>query len=266
MTLNDTVTPLLQQMITIAKQAGDAIMEVYQSDDFGAETKHDGDFASPLTRADKAAHRIIVERLEQLASYDIISEEGENRMVETELYWLVDPLDGTKEFVKRNGEFTVNIALMKGARPLLGVVYAPALDVYYCGNVEHRKAFKIEKGDKKDIEAVSHSMSPKIVVSRSHKDEQTQKLLDSIGEYEEVSMGSSLKLCLVAEGKAALYPRLGPTSLWDTAAADAVVTAAGGSVTTISGLPLQYEPEREILNPHFVVEAMDKPVRWKIPR
>ncbi len=255
-------TPLLEHMIRIARRAGDAIMEVYTSDDFGVETKHDGDFDSPLTQADKAAHDVIVGELAKLNGYDIVSEEGDNRKVKTELYWLVDPLDGTKEFVKRNGEFTVNIALMKANRPLLGVVYAPVLDVYYCGNVEHRKAFKIEKGERKDIFAEYTDDTPKVVVSRSHKDDQTQKLLNAIGRYNEVAMGSSLKLCLVAEGAASLYPRLGPTSLWDTAAADAVVTSAGGAVKNLDGSLLSYDPTTQILNPFFVVEPANNSIAW----
>ncbi len=253
---------LLDKVIDIAKLAGDAIMDVYESDDFDVETKHDDNFTSPLTRADKAAHNVIVTELGKISDYYVLSEEGESHIPDTNPYWLVDPLDGTKEFVKRNGEFTVNIALVIGDRPVLGVVYAPALDVYYCGDVESGVAYKIVKGERIDIKAESRSNIPKIVVSRSHKDEKTQKLLDAIGEHEEVAMGSSLKLCLVAEGEAALYPRLGPTSLCDTGAADAVVTAAGGKVTQLNGKELSYKPDQEILNPNFVVSAINSPV-WQ---
>ncbi len=256
-------TDLLEDLIHISHLAGNVIMDVYGSDNFDVVTKHSDDFDSPLTRADKAAHNVIVAELAKISEFDIVSEEGESHIPRTDPYWLVDPLDGTKEFVKRNGEFTVNIALMNNNRPVLGVVYAPALDVYYCGNTVHRKAFKIEKGERNDIFAEQVEGVPKIVVSRSHKDEQTQKLLDSIGEYEEVAMGSSLKLCLVAEGVAALYPRLGPTSLWDTAAADAVVTSAGGAVKTLDGSLLSYDPIAQILNPFFVVEPANNTIIWK---
>ena len=251
---------LLDKVIDLAKVAGDAIMEVYESDDFDVEIKDD---SSPLTRADKAAHDVIVKGLAKISDYDIVSEEGESRSPETEAYWLVDPLDGTKEFVKRNGEFTVNIALIKDGRPVLGVVYAPVLDVYYCGDVLAKRAIKIEKGEQKEIYATPAAGLPTIVVSRSHKDEQTQKLLDTIGECNEVAMGSSLKLCLVAEGAASLYPRLGPTSLWDTAAADAVVVAAGGAVKDLAGEMLRYNPQQNILNPYFVVESADNTIDWK---
>ncbi len=257
-------TDLLEDLIRISHLAGNVIMDVYGSDNFDVVTKHSDDFDSPLTRADKAAHNVIVDELAKISEYDIVSEEGESHIPKTDPYWLVDPLDGTKEFVKRNGEFTVNIALMSKDRPVLGVVYAPALDVYYCGDAANEHAFKIEKGERKDIRAESSTSIPKIVVSRSHKDERTHQLLNSIGKHEEVAMGSSLKLCLVAEGSASLYPRLGPTSLWDTAAADAVVTAAGGSVLTFDGQSLPYNPKKEILNPFFVVEGINKPVKWRL--
>ncbi len=259
---SDTAT-LLNEVIAIARRAGDAIMEVYESDDFGVETKHDEGFDSPLTRADKAAHNIIVEELRKISDYDIVSEEGDSHVPSTDTYWLVDPLDGTKEFVKRNGEFTVNIALVKDKRPVLGVVYAPVLDTFYCGDVAKKEAYKIIKGEQIAIKANPAASIPKIVVSRSHKDERTQKLLDAIGEHEEVPMGSSLKMCLVAEGAASLYPRLGPTYLWDTAASDAVVTTAGGSVVGLDGKSLVYDPASEILNPYFVVESSDKKVNWR---
>lgn len=262
--MNSASSVLLENLISIAKKAGDVILEVYESDDFNTETKQDNDgFVSPLTRADKAAHVVITEGLAKISDYDVVSEEGDGHLPTTELWWLVDPLDGTKEFVKRNGEFTVNIALIKDKRPVLGVVYAPVLDVYYSGDVEAGEAFKIEKGERKAIKAMPTADRPTIVVSRSHKDEKTQKLLDEIGECNEVAMGSSLKLCLVAEGAAALYPRLGPTNLWDTAAADAVVVASGGAVKSLEGALLQYDPAKNILNPFFVVEAANNTINWK---
>lgn len=254
-------TDLLEQVIAISRGAGDIIMQVYESDDFDVVQKDDGDFISPLTKADKLASEFIVSKLKKISNLPIVSEENDERDV-SGMYWLVDPLDGTKEFVKRNGEFTVNIAFMTDDRPKLGVVYAPVFDVYYCGNVEDMQAYKIENSERNGIRAEQTEGVPKIVVSRSHKDERTMKLLEAIGEHEEVEMGSSLKLCLVAEGVAALYPRLGPTSLWDTAAADAVVTAAGGQVTQLNGQPLAYEPSREILNPYFVVSGK-RSIDWQ---
>lgn len=259
-----TNTELLEKVIKLSKLAGDAILKVYESDDFDVEKKQDDQgFESPLTKADKAAHETIVEGLATFSEHDVVSEEGHMQVPSTELWWLVDPLDGTKEFVKRNGEFTVNIALMKGNRPILGVVYVPVQDVYYCGDVESGRAFKIEHGNRMNIKALPPAGKPTIVVSRSHREGKTQDLLDSIGEFDEISMGSSLKLCLVAEGKAALYPRLAPTSLWDTAAADAVVTAAGGAVKNLEGKVLVYEPAVEILNPHFVVESANNTIDWQ---
>lgn len=252
----------LKQLQEIALAAGKAILEVYESDDFGVETKNEDGYLSPLTRADKTANDIIVEGLQKVSDLPIVSEENTTREVSGN-FWLVDPLDGTKEFVKRNGEFTVNIALVQDNQPLLGVVYAPVLDVYYIGDVSAKSAVKIENGTLASITAQHHAMPPVIVTSRSHKDERTEKLLGGIGEYSERSMGSSLKLCLVAEGAAMLYPRLGPTSLWDTAAADAVVTAAGGAVKQLSGEPLVYEPSKQILNPEFIVEAGNNTINWQ---
>lgn len=259
-----TNTEILEKVIQISKQAGDAILKVYESDDFDVEKKQDDQgFESPLTRADKAAHETIVDGLSVFSEYDIVSEEGDHHVPSTETWWLVDPLDGTKEFVKRNGEFTVNIALMKGNRPVLGVVYVPVQNVYYCGDAETNVAFKIENANRTDIKAEPLQGKPTIVVSRSHREGKTQDLLVSIGEFDEISMGSSLKLCLVAEGKASLYPRLAPTSLWDTAAADAVVTAAGGAVKDLEGNVLNYEPAKDILNPYFVVESANNNIDWK---
>lgn len=255
---------LLDKLIALSKRAGDAIMDVYESDDFGVESKQDDSgLVTPLTRADKAAHNIIVDELAKMSDYDIVSEEGDSHEADTDMFWLVDPLDGTKEFVKRNGEFTVNIALVKNGRPVLGVVYAPVLDVYYCGDVEAGEAFKIKEGERKYIKSEAKTDRPVVASSRSHKDGRIQELLDSIGEHDEIVMGSSLKLCLVAEGAAMISPRFGPTSLWDTAAADAVVTAAGGAFRTSSGDVLNYNPSVNILNPHFVVEAANNTINWK---
>lgn len=242
----------IHKLVEIARLAGDAIMDVYNSNDFGIENK--GGEVPLLTKADKDANNIIVAELKKLSKLPIISEENDVREITNKMFWLVDPLDGTKEFVKRNGEFTVNIALIENDEPVMGVVYAPAIDVTYFGSKDNG-SYKITDGIKKPIKAEFHGKVKKVVTSRSHKDEKTVEYLDKLGEYEEVSMGSSLKLCLVAEGDAFVYPRLGPTCLWDTAAADAVVRAAGGSVEDTEGKSLEYIPSKSIKNPFFIVRS-----------
>jgi 3'(2'), 5'-bisphosphate nucleotidase len=239
-----TLPTLLDQVEQIALKAGEAIMAIYGRE-FTVEEKED---KSPLTEADQAANDIIVAGLEALPqAIPVLTEEAVEAFTGADAqgrYWLVDPLDGTKEFIKRNGEFTVNIALIEQGRPVLGVVYAPALNVTYLG-AEGVGAFKV---------AEHRAGKPwRVVGSRSHASQDTLDWLQPLGEYELVPMGSSLKLCLVAEGAADLYPRLGPTCLWDTGAAHAVVNAAGGAVETPDGLVLSYANTAETLNPWFVV-------------
>jgi 3'(2'), 5'-bisphosphate nucleotidase len=243
---------LLEKVVDIAREASDAIMEIYESDDFEVELKEDD---SPLTKADRAAHEIIEEGLQKIAEYPVVSEEGNHNINGAKKFWLVDPVDGTKEFIKKNGEFTVNIALIENEEPILGVVSVPAKNVLYAGE-KSQGAYKIdENGNKDEISAQFKGKVPKIVASRSHRDSRVDKLLEAIGEHEEVSMGSSLKLCLVAEGEAQIYPRLAPTCLWDTAAADAVVRSAGGKVRGLDGNALKYRPAENIKNPFFVVTS-----------
>jgi 3'(2'), 5'-bisphosphate nucleotidase len=251
---------LLPSLIAIARAAGAAIMQVYHSDDTGITQKSD---QSPLTRADLAAHQVIVAGLAALnPHYPILSEEAAD-IAYTERgtwtrYWLVDPLDGTKEFIKRNGEFTVNIALIENGIPILGVVYAPVLDVCYYGTVGEGAFVQRGAAVAQAIHSVvaAENETIKVVASRSHSDERTAALLQKLGKVECISMGSSLKLCLVAEGAAHFYPRLGPTMEWDTAAADAVVRAAGGRVCQRNGDALQYN-KPNLLNPEFFVLAKD---------
>jgi 3'(2'), 5'-bisphosphate nucleotidase len=238
---------LLKKVVEIAQKAGDKIMEIYESRDFGVETKSD---ESPLTKADLAANEIITIELKKISDLDIVSEEG-NHETSNDKFWLVDPLDGTKEFIKRNGEFTVNIALIEQGKPVLGVVYAPAKKLLYYGS-ERAGAFKIENNEKVQIKSIYRGEVPTLVVSRSHRDERINELLNIVGDHKEISMGSSLKLCLIAEGKAQIYPRLAPTCLWDTAAADAIVRIAGGTVVDIEGKLLAYEPQNNIKNPFFI--------------
>ena len=244
----------INALVRTAREAGEAILEIYRQD-FAVYEKQD---ASPLTEADLASHRIIVEALRQLTpDIPVLSEEdadipfGERSQWSS--YWLIDPLDGTKEFIKKNDEFTVNIALIREHRPYLGVVHVPATGVTFYGEAG-KGAFRMEHGETLQIHATTHAGTPlRVAGSRSHAGSSLQTFLEKIGAHEIVSMGSSLKLCLVAEGKADIYPRLGPTSEWDTAAAQAVVEAAGGMVTDTSGSPLLYNTKESLLNPHFLV-------------
>lgn len=247
---------LLDAVERIAREAGDAIMSVYARE-FSVEEKED---KSPLTEADKAAHEVIMRGLRALpVQIPILSEEdaeGFAGVDENGRYWLVDPLDGTKEFIKRNGEFTVNIALIEHGKPVLGVVIAPALKVGYVA-AEGLGAVKIEADGQR--QAISVAGKPdadqtwRVVGSRSHPSPDLAAWLEALGRHEMLPMGSSLKLCLVAEGRADAYPRLGPTCLWDTGAAHAVVLQAGGRVETKEGEPLSYATPHDKLNPHFLV-------------
>jgi 3'(2'), 5'-bisphosphate nucleotidase len=244
---------LCTEVRRIARQAGARIMGIYGGD---IAVTYKGD-DSPLTAADAAAHEEILAGLTQLTpDIPVWSEESATvpfaERGRWPRFWLVDPLDGTKEFIKRNGEFTVNIALVEGHTPVLGVVLAPALDREYFGH--GGKAFRVDSGGApRAIHVRQATSSPvRVAGSRSHRGDSLDGFLGAIGPHEFISMGSSLKFCLVAEGLADVYPRLGPTSEWDTAAAQAVLTAAGGEVTTLQGEALPYNKGPEVLNPHFV--------------
>ncbi len=257
-----STTPSTDKIIDIARRAGDAILEIYAKD-FSVYEKQD---ASPLTEADMASHKLIVAALEELTpEIPVLSEESKAVPYDTrkgwQHYWLIDPLDGTKEFIKRNGEFTVNIALIEEGQATLGVVHVPVRGLTYVGKAGEG-AWLYEGDDKQPIQVRTQRGTPLLVAgSRSHAGESLQRFLERVGEHELVSMGSSLKLCLVAEGKADIYPRLGPTSEWDTAAAQAVVEAAGGKVTGIDLQPLRYNTKDSLLNPHFLVFG-DASVDW----
>ncbi|MFI4867983.1 MAG: 3'(2'),5'-bisphosphate nucleotidase CysQ [Steroidobacterales bacterium] len=257
-------TQWLGPVIDIARRAGAAILEVYESAEFTVSDKAD---ASPLTEADLRAHRTIVEGLHTLTpDWPVLSEESAriefSERAHWSRYWLVDPLDGTREFLSHNGEFTVNIALIEGHEPVLGVVYAPARQLLYYG-VPGVGAFRVHDDESATpIVVKRHAGSPvRIVGSRSHRGDSLDRLLSQVGPHELIAVGSSLKLCMVAEGSADLYPRLGATSEWDTAAAHAVVLAAGGLVTDTAGTPLSYNRGPELLNPHFLVYA-DRERQW----
>jgi 3'(2'), 5'-bisphosphate nucleotidase len=252
----------VNKVIDIAFAAGAEIMGVYAKD-FDVEIKGDN---SPLTEADRKANAVILQGLQALyPNIPYISEEVKATPYEERKnwtrFWLIDPLDGTKEFIKKNGEFTVNIALIENGEPVLGVVYAPALNEGYAG-AKGLGAYKYDATGK--LEAISntehYSSKSKIIVvgSRSHETPETIAFVEQLKaggkEIEFVATGSSLKLCLVAEGKADVYPRFGPTMEWDTAAAHAVALYAGKNVVNSeTGKPLQYNKEN-LLNPYFIVE------------
>ena len=247
----------IQDIVTITKEAGDAIMQVYKQN-LEVEYKQDN---SPLTLADKKANDIIEDGLNQLSvNLPILSEEGKEIPYEDrkhwEYFWLVDPIDGTKEFVKKNDEFTVNIALIHKDTPVLGVVYAPALDICYWAK-QDEGAFK--DGQKLPLKTDNQRNTCKIVASRSHMSDETQAFIDAIDidkEKELISIGSSLKICLVAEGEADIYPRLGPTMEWDTGAAHAIIKESGGSIKSyINSQYLEFiYNKKKLLNCYFVAK------------
>jgi len=247
----------IDNIIEIALKAGEAILDIYKRDDFGIETKSDN---SPLTLADKASHNIILKGLRQAyPEIPVLSEEGKNIPYDERKhwsqFWLVDPLDGTKEFIKRNGEFTVNIALIENNFPILGIIYAPDLDILYYGHKGHG-AFKRE--NRNGIIAI-HVQTPEngtiAVKSRSHSSEADETFFKKYNVVDTISVGSSLKFCMVAEGKAHIYYRHGPTWEWDTAAGQAIAEAAGARVTDVEGKRLRYNKEI-IKNESFVVTAV----------
>ena len=264
----------LNHQLTLAIKAsidaGKAIMKIYSSADFGTEFKKDD---SPLTQADLESNRVIMSYLTK-TSIPIISEENKNLDYSArknwDVCWMVDPLDGTKEFIKRNGEFTVNIALIKNGTPIIGVIYVPVTQELYYANVEEGKSYKIVSGNTKELPEnlfdkenqlhfpkEKNGSKTKVVGSRSHMNEQTEKFIEELKNegkgVEIVSKGSSLKFCIVAEGKADIYPRVAPTMEWDTAAGHAICTAMGLKVTNWeTGEDLTYNKEN-LLNPFFLV-------------
>lgn len=244
---------LLNAVVLLAQRAGDAILSVY-SQQFEVISKAD---TSPLTQADLRAHRIIADGLQSLTpELPVLSEEGAHLPFEQrrlwQRYWLVDPLDGTREFVSRNGEFTVNIALIENHAPILGVVHVPVTATTYTG-LAGGGAVRISSQGREVLKTQAPAAQPlRIVGSRSHRSSALDDYLPRLAPYELLGVGSSLKFCLIAEGSADLYPRFGPTSEWDTAAAQAVVEAAGGAVITLDGAPLRYNTKPALLNPHFL--------------
>lgn len=253
----DTIEKInIIEICELAKEAGKAILDVYKKG-FTVEEKNG---QGPLTEADKRSHEIITTHLANRYAYPILSEEGNavpyNVRKTWRFFWLIDPLDGTKEFIKRNGEFTVNISLVHKDRPVCGVIYAPVKDVLY-----HAKsgggAYKIEAGRTEKLPLGKRPDRLTIVGSRSHQttefEEYIKIMRETFGDLDFISAGSSLKFCLVAEGLADIYPRLGPTMEWDTAAGQVIVEEAGGQVVRQGGGgPLRYNKE-ELKNPNFIV-------------
>lgn len=248
-------TELLIAVRDIARAASAAIMRVYAGE-FTVAHKSDD---SPLTLADRHAHDLIVGQLQALTpQVPVLSEESPAAhhdyatRSQWPTLWLVDPLDGTREFVKRNGEFTVNIALIHQHRPVLGVVAIPAEGVAYGGGVGlGARLFKASQLPRAIYTQRPHRSIPVVVGSRSHGNNETRALLGRLGEHQSCAVGSALKFCRVAEGAVDFYPRLGPTSEWDTAAGQAVIEAAGGKVIDLHGEPLSYNRRDTLLNPHF---------------
>ena len=258
--------PLLAEICAIAAAAGDAILEVYARE-FTVQLKDD---RSPLTEADQVSNRIIGDRVRALdESVPVLSEESAPPDAATRRawprFWLVDPLDGTKEFLKRNGEFTVNIALVDDCRAVLGVVLAPAVGRLYYGALGAGAWRRDRAGVAKPIHVRSPAAEPpRVVGSRSHPSSELADYLAALGPHEITEMGSSLKICLVAEGAADVYPRFGPTSEWDTAAAQAILESAGGRMMDRVGRPLRYNTKDDLLNPHFLAFG-DTRRNWLAP-
>jgi 3'(2'), 5'-bisphosphate nucleotidase len=261
MKMNENLQDTLAKLVDISKRAGLAILAWYDRD-MGITRKAD---ESPLTRADLASHELIVAELAaNWPDIPVLSEESADIPWQTRQqwrqYWLVDPLDGTKEFISRNGEFTVNIALIRDHRPVIGVVHVPVTDTSYFGTLE--TGARLQQGDSEPvaIRVAQPAERPYTIVgSRSHANPGLAGQLAQLGPHQLVSMGSSLKFCHVAEGKADFYPRLGPTCEWDTAAAQGVVEAAGGKVVKSNGSPLDYNRKETYLNPHFFVFGDPEP-------
>jgi len=239
--------------------AGKAIMNIY-STSFDIEFKDD---QSPLTKADISSHEIISKYLKKLTPrIPILSEESSKKPLsqrkEWGEYWLVDPLDGTKEFIKRNGEFTTNIALMKDNKPIFGVIHVPAKNHSYWGS-EKTGSFMISNGsERRKLNVSNNYTNLKIASSRSHPSVKLSSLLEKIKSYQLISVGSSLKFCLVATGEADCYPRLGPTCEWDIAAGEIIAKGAGAKVIDLNNESIKYNKSENYINPYFLVTNSDE--------
>jgi 3'(2'), 5'-bisphosphate nucleotidase len=248
----------LEGLGNLARKAGKAILEVYETD-FEVERKED---SSPLTLADRRSHQIIAAGLQsQYPEIPVLSEEGKEVSYATRKawhrFWLVDPLDGTKEFIKRNGEFTVNIALIEGTTPTIGVIYLPVRDRLYVADIR-QGCWEIAASEGRRIEV--HSSLPmhaiRVLKSRSHPSPNLETLLEILPSHESVIRGSALKFCAIAASEADLYPRFGPTWEWDTAAGQAIVTAAGGVMVALNGEPFTYNKPNLVNGPFLAAASL----------
>jgi 3'(2'), 5'-bisphosphate nucleotidase len=249
---------LLDSVRRACVRAGDAILEIARTGAWHSSSKADD---SPLTHADLAANTILVDALHALTpGMLVVSEETACEVPRPpERFWLVDPLDGTREFVAGNGEYTVNVALVERGVPVLGVVHAPARQVTYAGARGHGATRTDRNGEHAIAARASGHLT--VLASRSHRRPELASFLAALPAHDVTGVGSSLKFCLVADGTAQLYPRLGPTYGWDTAAAHAVVLEAGGYVVTLGGEPLRYDP-RDLRNPPFVCSSLPREI-WE---
>ncbi len=254
--MSDNFKKLMPHVIQIAFSAGEAILKIYQQDSYKIQTKED---ASPLTQADILAHHIIEEGLAKLTpEIPIISEEGSTPTYQERqawpLFWLVDPLDGTKEFIAHTNDFSVNIALIQNHEPILGVIVSPCQRTVYYASLNSGAFFQDSKGNIKSLMTrkwlPNHSLT--IAVSRRHNSDRIAEIMSDMGEYSVLTLGSSIKFCAIAEQRADLYPRLGPTSEWDTAAGQCILTEAGGAVVDLKGVALRYNTKEDMLNPGFL--------------
>ncbi|WP_418140345.1 3'(2'),5'-bisphosphate nucleotidase CysQ [Marinobacter sp. MA] len=252
---------ILPDVIKVADEASEKVLHIYQSD-FKVSYKTDD---SPITAADTAAHDIITHGLRRISrDIPILSEEGKDIPWEERKhwrrFWLVDPVDGTKDFTQRTGEFTVNIAMIEDGEPVMGVVIAPALKEAYWGVVGEGAHMRDRAGKIHRIRVAEAKDVKRVVASKNHLNPETRTFIDKLGEHELVQAGSSLKFCRIAEGHADIYPRMGPTCEWDTGAAQAVLVAAGGKVQTVDGKPLKYG-KQDVLNPYFIAAGS-----WYLPQ
>lgn len=247
----------IKDLLNIAKLAGDEILKIYNDETLFNAVDYKAD-DSPLTLADKASHKIIEKELIKLyPSIPILSEEGKsidyNTRKNWNMFWLVDPLDGTKEFIKRNGEFTVNIALIRDKYPIMGVIYVPATNTFYFGNSLLTEAYKqVGTAEPKPLEVNQKDENRIAVQSRSHASDEEDEVMKKYKVTDSISVGSSLKFCMVAEGKADLYYRHGPTMEWDTAAGQAVLEAAGGKVLRMDSRERFYYNKEVLRNESFI--------------
>ena len=244
---------LIEQIIEISKEAGKAILDIYNTN-FDYQIKED---LSPLTDADTLSHNIICERLKLLTpGIPILSEESCNIPFSIRSqwcqYWLIDPLDGTKEFIKKNDEFTVNIALIENNNPIIGLIHNPVLNTTYWGSELGAFLSKNNNNPQKIAVQKSQLIKSRIICSRSHKSEELEVYLRSIGKHQIIHAGSSLKFCSIASGESDIYPRFNPTSEWDTAAGQCIVESAGGTVKTLDGKRMRYNKKQSLINLGFI--------------